>query len=147
MHDVLVRGEEHIRSFIVGATGVKAGQVVAYPATGVTRTVIPAVHGTTGQPVGVALYDQTTGYEVAVACRGAWAKVANADNTTAIDAGDPVEDNDNAVGGTVAPLPIAGSGTVAQIHYCVGYAVDVIAGGGTGIIEVAPGIITQPNAS
>jgi len=145
MHDVLVAGD-NIQTFTAGAA-ITAGQVVAFHGTGVSKTVHPAVKGTTVVPVGVALYDASSGDKVAVACRGCHVKVANYDDTTAIDAGDPLEDNDNAVGGTVGTLPISASGATATLHYRAGWALEDIAGGGTGIMEVDPGITIQPNAS
>ncbi len=136
IRNVLVDGE-NIKSYTAGAA-IKAGQVVAFHGTGVSKTVHPAVKGTTVQIVGVALYDVSSGDEVAVAGRGCRVYVANYDGTTGIDAGDALEDNDNAVGGTVGAFALGGA---LVIRYIAGYAVDDIAGAGTGIMEVNPHIV------
>lgn len=136
LHDVLYDGD-NIKDYTAGAA-ITAGQVVAIHGTGVTKTVHPAVKGTTGRPAGVALYTVASGEKVAVAGPGCRVYVANADDTTAIDAGDPLEDNDNAVGGTVSALALAGS---LVIRWCAGYADDDIAGGGTGVMTVFPHIV------
>jgi hypothetical protein len=136
IRNVLVDGE-NIKDYIAGAT-VLPGQVVAFAATGVDKTVHPAVKGTTGQPIGVAIYGASTGGRVAVACAGCRVYVANADDTTAVDTGDTLEVNDCAVGGTVSALALAGA---LAMRYYVGFADGDIAGGGTGIATVQPGIV------
>ncbi len=136
IRNVLETGE-NIISFTAGAA-ITAGQVVAFHGTGVSKTVHPAKKGTTVLPVGVALYSAASGAQVAVAIAGSVAYVANADDTTGIDAGDPLEDNDNAVGGTVSALALAGA---LAMRYCVGYALDDIAGAGTGRMLVQPHIV------
>ncbi len=138
MHDVLKSGD-NIQSFIAGADW-KAGMVVAFHGTGVSNTLHPAVKGTTTMIKGVALYDVTSGGRGAVACRGCRCKVANFHDTTAMDAGDPVEDNDNAVGGTVGAATLSGG---IALQYIAGYLEEDIAGDGTGVMEVAPGTLTS----
>ena len=137
MHDVLIAGD-NIQSFIAGADW-KAGQVLAFHGTGVSDTLHPAVKGTTAMIKGVALYDVTSGNRGAVACRGCRCKVANAD-ATALDAGSPVEDNNNAVGGTVSTAALSGG---IELKYIAGYIEQDIAGSGTGVMEVAPGTLTS----
>ena len=134
---VLESGENLIT--MTAGAAITAGQVVSFHGTGVSRTVHPCIAGTTGQPVGVALYTVSSGAEVAVATTGCICTVANADDTTGIDAGDTLQDNDNAVGGTVNALALSGGVTPT---YCVGYALDDIAGGGTGEALIMPSIIT-----
>lgn len=141
--DVLVSGD-NIQSYIAGADW-KAGMVLAFHGTGVSRTLHPAVKGTTTTIKGVALYDVSSGDEGAVACRGCRCKVANFHDTTAIDAGDPAEDNDNAVGGTVGAAALTVSGVVAVIQYIAGTFDEDVAGDGTGILDVAPSIMTAVN--
>ncbi len=136
IRNVLESGD-NIGNYTAGAA-IKAGQLVAFHGTGVSRTVHPAVKGTTGMPIGVALYGASSGAQVAVAEDGCKVYVANADGTTGIDAGDPLEDNDNAVGGTVSALALAGA---LAMRYCAGYAIDDIAGGGTGVMKVQPHIV------
>lgn len=138
MTDVLIAGD-NIQSFIAGAAW-KAGQILAFHGTGVSNTLHPAVKGTTTMIKGVALYDVESGDVGAVACRGCRAKVANFHDTTAMDAGDPVEDNDNAVGGTVSTATLSGG---IELQYIAGYLEEDIAGDGTGAMEVAPGTLTS----
>lgn len=145
IRNVLVDGD-NIKSYTVGGTlAVKAGMVLALHGTGVDLTVQAAVKGTTVIPVGVALYDAAVGDQVAVAGRGCRVYVANAESNVAIDAGDPLEDNDNAIGGTVSAAPLMVAGVVAVIEYIVGYAVTDIAVSGTGICDIAPQIMTAVN--
>lgn len=129
VRNVLVAGS-NVQTFIAGAT-IKAAQIVAFHATGVSNTLHPAVRGVTAMIAGVALYDAAVGALVAVACRGCEAKVVNADDTTAIDAGSPIGDDYNAIGGTASAI----EGTV----YTAGQTKQDIPGGGTGVINVAPG--------
>lgn len=136
IHDVLYDGD-NIKDYTAGAA-ITAGQVVAIHGTGVDKTVHPAVKGTTGRPVGVALYTVASGEKVAVAGPGCRVYVANAESNVAIDAGDPLEDNDNAVGGTVSALALAGA---LAIRWCVGYADDDIAVSGTGVMTVFPHMV------
>lgn len=145
MHDVLVDGNNILT--LTATTAVKAGQVVDINATGVSMAVDPAV--ATGCTVGVALYDAAAGAPVAVATIGCVVYVANADDTTTVDAGDWLETNDNAVGGTVSVAAVAASGgATATFHNnIVGKALDDIAGGGTGRMLITLGTLTQANSS
>lgn len=142
----VIESGNNIGNYTAGAA-IKAGQVVSIHATGVSRTVHPSVKGTTGLPIGVALYGVANGEKLAVAEDGCKCYIANADDTTGLDAGDPVEDNDNAVGGTVSALALSETGAVAVAKYCVGFAIDDIAGGGTGVIKIKCGIITAVNTA
>jgi hypothetical protein len=126
---------------------VKAGQVVAYAATGLSGAINPAVKGTTAQPIGVALDDAAAGTMVAVACNGCICYVANFSTTVALDAGDIVEDNANAIGGTVSLAALtstAGGGTVATVRYTAGVMIDDCAASATGRMLVKCGLMTAP---
>ena len=137
IYNVVKQGHHNARSFKAGAT-IKAGQVVAYARTGVSDTVHPAVKGTTGGIVGVASMDASTGDWFTVYINGSEVYVANADDTTAIDAGDLVEHNDNAVGGTVSAAVSAATTAEGQALYndILGYATQDIAGGATGLVMI-----------
>lgn len=138
IRNVLVDGD-NIKKYTVGGTlPVKAGMILAFHGTGVSKTVQAAVKGTTTQIVGVALYDAAVGAEVAVCGRGCRAKVANTDDVAVIDAGDALTHTTNAVGGCVATLALAGA---LAIIYVAGYAVEDIAASGTGMMDVAPHIV------
>lgn len=84
-----------------------AGQVVAIDATGESGVVRAAIAETGERPVGVALTNATDGEDVTVALPGAICYVVNADDSTAGDAGDWVETNDNPLGGTVSVATVA----------------------------------------
>ena len=132
------QGQRNSRAYKVGATAVKAGMVVAFAASGDADTIVPALQGTTGSVVGVAANDAAIGAWVNVYTNGAVVYVANADSATGIDAGDLVEHNDNAVGGTVSTkvqgtAPTTG---VTLVNNVLGYAVDDIAGGATGRVMI-----------
>lgn len=147
IRDVL-KGGQNTQKFTAGAA-VKAGQVVGFAATGVSMTLHP-MDATSGEkPVGVALYDAAIGDEFAVCMPGTVAKVANADASTGIDAGDYLETNDNAVKGTVSAVDVAATGgATVTCHFAViGIALDDIAGGGTGRMLVWPLCVVQPNTS
>lgn len=142
IRNVLIDGE-NIVTYTAGAA-IKAGQVLAFHGTGVSRTVHPCVAATT-MPVGVAIYDVESGDECAVAGRGCRAYVANADDGDTIDAGDPLQLNDNAVGGTVNTAAIVDAGVVAVTKYIIGYAIDDQAGSEVGGCDICPSIITSAN--
>jgi len=131
------QGHRNSRAFKAGAA-IKAGQVVAYARTGVTDVVHPHVKGTTGSIAGVAAYDIASGSWGNVYTNGAVVYLANADDTTIIDAGAVVEGNDNAIGGTVSAA--AGAATTAEgtelFEDILGYAVEDIAGGSTGRVTI-----------
>jgi hypothetical protein len=131
------------KRFIAGAD-IKANQVVAYAATGVSDTVEVYIVGAGQRPVGVAVFAAASGAPVTVAIDGAEIDVVD---TATIDAGDALEGNDNAVGGTVSVITETGSGSTATLHWMVAQAKEDIAGGGYGkaIVKVVP--LTQPNAS
>jgi len=143
--NILVSGD-NIQTYVAGAA-IKKGQAVAFHATGVSMTVHPAVKGTTASVEGVALATVDSGENVAVAGPGCVVYMANADGTTAIDAGDGVEDNDNAVGGTISALPANSGGVTGAYANLVGVALDDIAGGGTGRVRLICSITCIPNSS
>lgn len=125
-------------TFTAGAT-ITAGMVVAFATTGVSSTVHPAKKGTTGQVIGVAMYGAASAAKVTVALVGSIVQVANADDTTGIDAGDWVEANDNAVTGTVSTVLLSGSTEEEAANYnIVGIALDDIAGGAYGRVLISP---------
>lgn len=143
--DILVSGD-NIKRYIAGAAITK-GQAVAIHGTGVSETVHPAVKGTTASVEGVALATVASGENVAVAGPGCVVYMANADDTTGIDAGSGVEDNDNAVGGTISALPANSGAATAAYANLVGVAIDDIAGGATGRVRLICSITCVPNAS
>ena len=147
IRNVLCEGD-NIVSFVSAGT-IKAGMVVAFAATGVSMSVNPAVKSTTGQPIGVALNDATSGQYVAVAMNGCICNVVNADDTTDIDAGDIVEDNDNAIGGTVSTVSLMDAGVVLVLKYQVGIMPDIntaaTVGGGISRMLVQCGTFTAAN--
>jgi len=100
----------NVASFTVGATAVKAGQVVSISATGLDFTVIPCVAEAGSQPIGVAVTDGAVGAKISVAMIGCIAKVSNYSSDTAIDASERLTWNDCAIGGSV----IACSGGTTQ---------------------------------
>lgn len=113
---------------------ITKGQVVCFNATGVSMYVEASVAGAGSQPIGVAITSQATvGGPVTVALAGSIVYVANADDTSTLDAGDYVLTNSNAVKGTVCAV-----GTGAATQYPVGIALEDIAGSGTGRMLVFP---------
>lgn len=134
---------------LTATTAVTAGQVVSFADSGVSLAVDKSIAGSDTYPIGVALYDAAAGAKFACAIFGI-VYVANADDTTAIDAGHFVETNDCAVGGTVSAVSIAATGgaTVTAHHQVVGKAIEDIAGGGTGRILLMPvASVGQANSS
>ena len=125
---------------------ITAGMVVCFEATGTSLQVIKCVAGAGTIPIGVAITSAASGGKVTVQTSG-YAYVANADDTTGIDAGDYLEMNDNAVGGTVSAATLTASGATCTPHYCVGIAAQDIAGGGTGLCLIMPQCVIQVNAS
>jgi hypothetical protein len=132
---VVDQGHQNGRAYKAGAA-IKAGQVVAFARTGVTDVVHPHVKGTTGSVVGVAAYDIASGSWGMIYGDGAVVYVANADDTTGIDAGAPVEGNDNAVGGTVSAAAWEATVTGELYMDIVGIAVEDIAGNATGRVQI-----------
>jgi len=145
MHDVLKQGD-NIQSF-TATTAVTAGQVVAINATGVSGAVDMSVAASGSRSIGVALYDAAAGAKVAVAMTGCIVDVANADDTSTIDAGDYLETNNNTVGGTVDTAAVAAvSGAVGTNHLdVIGIALDDIAASGTGRMLIQPMAFAQLN--
>lgn len=147
IRNVLYWGNNLIQ--VTATTAVTAGQVVAINATGVSMAVDPSIAAGGSRSIGVALYDAAAGAEVTIACTGCVVYVAIADDTTGADAGDFLETNDNAVGGTVSTAAVAATGgaTVTAHYDVIGIALDDIAGGGTGRMLVQPMCLTQANSS
>jgi len=129
------QGHRNARAVKAGAA-IKAGQVVAYALTGVTDTVHPAKYGVTGSVAGVAMYDIASGSWGTILTNGAIVYVANADAATAIDSGAWVQVDDNAVGGTVSAASQAETSAGELTGYIVGMAVEDIAGGATGRVQI-----------
>jgi len=106
--NILISGN-NVQSFTVGATAVKAGQVVSISAAGDSWTVIPCVAEADSQPVGVALADVAAAGKVAVGMIGTICRVSNYSSDVNIDAGHYVTMNDSMtpLGGTVIECPAA----------------------------------------
>lgn len=106
--NILISGS-NVQSFTVGATAVKAGQVVSISAAGADWTVIPCVAEAGSQPVGVAMADVAAAGKVDVACIGCIAYASNYSSDVNIDAGHWVTMNDamTPLGGTVIEVPDA----------------------------------------
>lgn len=115
---------------VAGGT-IKAGQVVAFNATGVAKTVEACNGETTTAPIGVALYDATTGQRVAVASTGSVVTVCEGPGA-GCDAGDLVGPDDAAVLGCIKTVTSVASASV------IGIALDDIPANGTGQILVQP---------
>ena len=143
IRNVLYSGNNIVE--FTATSAVKAGMVVAFAATGVSDAVLPAIKGTTAQPIGVALYDAAASAMVAVAMDGCIVYVANAESNADIDAGDMLESNDNTVGGTVSVAPDMVAAAVAVVKYVIGYAVEPILRSTTGRIMISAGLYTTVN--
>lgn len=145
---VLVSGS-NVQSFTVGATAVKAGQVVAHSATGLDMTVVPAIAESGECPIGVALTSVGVAGKVAVACAGCFAYVTNYDDTATVDAGHWVMTNDAALAGGVeeAALTATGGATATIQPYVIGRLVTDMAASGNAILYVLPCVITRANTS
>lgn len=129
---------QNVSTFTAGAA-ITMGQVVAFATTGVSGTVHPAITDTTGQVIGVALYTVASGAKVAVALNGSIVKVANADDTATIDAGDVLVANDNAVGGTVSVATSVATASTLGAGIVVGIALDDIAASSYGRVLLSVG--------
>ena len=144
---------EHLgtTSTFIATAAITQGQVVAFSATGVTDSVVASEAEAGGRPIGVAITSQATaGGKVTVAMVGSIVRVAVADDTTGIDAGNLVETNDCAVKGTVSEVTetATGGATVTTHPQVVGVALDDIAGGSYGRILVMPPMYAvQANSS
>ena len=138
------QGHRNARAVKAGAD-IKAGMVVAYADTGVTDTVHPHIKGTTASIAGVAMYDIASGSWGTILTNGAIVYVANADDTTGIDAGAVVEGNDNAVGGTVsaAAYELTTAEGEEYKNDLLGYAIEDIAGGATGRVMINIGVTAR----
>lgn len=133
-----------------GSVDIEPGMVVDVDATGVSMTVQAALAVTSDTPIGVALThcDVSASEKVTVMVTGI-AYVTNADDTTAVDTGDWVITNDNAVGGTVSAASVAATATTLagiQINV-IGKALSDIDGDAEGLILINPVPITRANSS
>lgn len=110
-------------------SAIKAGMIVGFSATGVSREVVPAT-SSTGAPIGVALHAQATaGGKVTVAMDGSVVMIElSADDGTA-DAGDWIGVSTVAGTGIVRDPAIQAHDTVVGLQNAVGYAIDDIAAG------------------
>lgn len=138
------QGHQFARAVKAGAA-IKAGQVTAYADAGGSDTVVPHVKGTTASIAGVAAYDIASGSWGTVYLNGAIVYVANADDTTGIDAGAVIEGNDNAVGGTVSAAAYELTTAVGEEYKndLLGYAIEDIAGGATGRVMINLGVTAR----
>ncbi len=123
------------------ASAILAGQIVAFAATGVSRTVAPAT-SSLGAPIGVAAHSQATaGGDVTVLMQGCVCKIMlSADDGTA-DAGDWIGVSTVAGTGIVRDPAIQAHDTIVGLQNAIGLALDDIAAGaatvgGTGYILV-----------
>jgi predicted RecA/RadA family phage recombinase len=144
IRNVLAEGDNI--GIFTATTAVTAGMVVAFAAAGVSGAVIPAVKGVTiGNPIGVAITNIAAGAKGPVAMNGCIVYVANAESNVDIDAGDVLEPNDNAVGGTVSAAGLVDAGVVLVYKYKVGIAIDDILRSETGRMLIGCGSITSAN--
>lgn len=146
--NVLIGGN-NVQNFTVGATVVKAGQVVAISASGLDLTVVPAIAESGECPIGVAITGAAIGGQVGVAMAGCLAYVTNYDDTATVDAGHWVMTNDAALGGAVEEASLAASGgaTATIQPYVIGRLVTDMAAAGNAILYVLPSVITRANSS
>lgn len=145
IQDVLVSGK-NIREF-TATEAITQGQSVGPAAAGVTDAVV-AMDATSGETaIGVAIKSAAIGAIVKVAMIGCVVKMVNADDTTAIDAGDYVEQNDNALKGTINAVDVADiAGAVGTSHFgVIGIAEGDILGGGYGNVRIEPMYVLQVN--
>ena len=150
IQDVLVSGD-NIREF-TATEAITKGQVVGFAATGTADAVVP-MDATAGENAfGVAISTAAIGAIVKVAGPGCQVKVANYHDTTVIEAGEYVQQDDNTVKGTVGvftPRPDLAAtiidtvdDTFADSHaLLVGQAVTAIAADGTGTIMILPSLM------
>lgn len=144
----IVKHGSNVGDFTAGAA-IKAGQVVGLVDTGVDMTVHPLNASAGDSVVGVAITAATCGAPVSAAMVGCIALVANADDSTAIDAGHWVECSGIALGGIVSESSIAETGDGVQVMdaFVVGKLVTDMAGGGTAYCYILPTTITRANTS
>lgn len=133
-----------------GSLDLVPGMVVDFDATGASLTVQASLAVSGDVPIGVAITtsDVSAAEKVTVMTSGI-AFLANADDTTGIDAGDWLITNDNAIGGTVSAASVAATGKAEgsiQTNV-IGIALEDIAGSGTGRCWIQPNVITLPNST
>ena len=119
IRNVLISGDNIIT--YTAAAAIKAGQVVAFNATGVSDTVQACAAGTTLGIAGVALYDAALGAKVAVAGPGCVCNVVNGIQATNWDAGTFLKAYGTTTAGTVCEAAITGG--VAPLNI-VGLAIE-----------------------
>lgn len=122
---------------LTAGAAIKRNMVVAFAATGVSETVQPAVSGTTGPVVGVALNDAASGEKVVVAISGSVVIVREGAGA-ALDAGDWVAADDAAATGCVKALD-----TTATNYDRVGQLIDDLAANGLARIIISTGPTTK----
>jgi len=129
------------------ASALKAGMAVEFAASGEDFKVTAAVNG--GPVIGVVGAPHASGDVVTVYSLGSIIKVANADDAATGDAGDYVETNDNAVGGTVSVAAVAATGgATATFHgNILGKLMGDMAASGTAYCLITLGALTQANSS
>jgi hypothetical protein len=131
---ILIHGD-NTYTFTAAET-LKAGQVVCLTSTGGDFKIYPANSGDTVCPLGIVDQNATSGdTDVTVNLYGYVTKVANCDDTTAIEAGNAVKLS-TADGAVVKVTP--GGAT----EYIVGIAITDIAADGWGDLLIAPHINT-----
>ena len=150
IQDVLVSGD-NIREF-TATEAITKGQVVGFAATGIADAVVP-MDATAGEnAVGVAITTAAIGRIVKVAMAGCVVKVANYHDTTVIEAGEYLQQNDNTVKGTVevftprADLAATIIDTVDDTFadstaLLVGLTETAIAADGTGNMRILPSLM------
>jgi hypothetical protein len=143
IRNVLYSGKNIV--YLTATTAISAGMVVAPAALGASGAVIPHIKATTVQPIGVAIYDIGAGAVGAIALEGCVVYVANAESDVDIDAGDILEGNDNAVGGTVSAGALVDAGAVGVIKNQIGIALDDILRSTTGRMLIVCGNYASAN--
>lgn len=150
IHQVVIDDRGPMRTFTF-TEAAKAGMAVGFAATGVSNAVVPMDKTSGEQAIGISVYDVEAGDKGAVAMDGNICVVANADDTTDIDAGDQVMQDDNAVQGTVSAftpradlasttIDATNDTTIDGSAQIVGIALEDILGDGVGEILVKVGL-------
>jgi len=146
IRNVLCEGDNLVK--FTATAAIKAGQVVAFAAAGNSMAVLPAVKGVTGQPIGVAIEDIAITKEGPIAMDGCIVNVVNADDAADIAAGVIIEDNANAIGGTVSAMAMVEAGVVSVVKHQVGIMLDAnvaaTVGGGISRMLISCGLATVP---
>jgi hypothetical protein len=118
-------------------TAISCGQVVQQDASETDGSIETAPAAASAGIVGVALQDIPAGTYGTVRVVGT-AQVANGDDGTAIKPGTPV-----VVAGLAGCVKAYSSTLTTAAQNVVGYAVELIPGGGTGVIAILPYVISK----